>query len=493
MKRVAVLVLNTTVTAEKAAPAQSSVLRSLTANLGGRGKSSIRWDQLEGRRHMIVPMVMLTEGVHVGSQGALLYPGDEIPKAAPVWNHKPIVVYHPQINGVGVSACDPAILNSRKVGVILNTRVDTVVVANAKPAKRSRARLKAEAWLDPEQLKVVDNRVLEALERGDMVEVSTGLWTENEGDAGEWEGERYEAIARNFKPDHLAILPDVVGACSIKDGAGLNRNQAPALNEQSYELLRQLITRALMERLGETASFWVEDVFPSFCVVSKGGKLWRWNYSASDAAVALEGEPEEVVRVTQYRTPDGEIVGNMEERAVNKLALVNAILVANAALGAGAVWVEADRPTLMNMSEKQLQALAPKAEEPKKAEPAPAPVANTAPAPTTPPVPARVPSLNEYVGNAPLEYRDVISEGVRAHAAEKTKLVQTITANQRNQFTAEELATKPMADLRKLALIAEPVQVANFLGLGEPFTPKLNGTDEEPLVAPTMNFSREGR
>lgn len=33
-----------------------------------------------------------------------------------------------------------------------------------------------------------------------------------------------DAVARNHRPDHLAILPDQVGACSLADGAGLIRN-----------------------------------------------------------------------------------------------------------------------------------------------------------------------------------------------------------------------------------------------------------------------------
>jgi hypothetical protein len=37
-------------------------------------------------------------------------------------------------------------------------------------------------------------------------------------------GRQYVGIARNHRPDHLAILPDLKGSCSIADGAGLCRN-----------------------------------------------------------------------------------------------------------------------------------------------------------------------------------------------------------------------------------------------------------------------------
>jgi hypothetical protein len=38
-------------------------------------------------------------------------------------------------------------------------------------------------------------------------------------------GRPYNFVARNYRPDHLAILPDQRGACSIEDGCGLNTNR----------------------------------------------------------------------------------------------------------------------------------------------------------------------------------------------------------------------------------------------------------------------------
>ena len=46
---------------------------------------------------------------------------------------------------------------------------------------------------------------------------------------GDWNGKAYVGIARNYRPDHLAILPDMKGACSIADGAGLCRNHERGL------------------------------------------------------------------------------------------------------------------------------------------------------------------------------------------------------------------------------------------------------------------------
>ena len=178
-------------------------------------KPTVRHDQMEGRDYLVTPAQMITEGVHDGSDGPIFYPADELAKPAVVWNHKPVVVYHPQRNGMPVSACDPTELTTRKVGVLMNT------VFNAKTKK-----LGAEAWLEPDRIAAVDERVADAIENNEMMEVSTGLFMNLDKTPGEWNGEKYVGVARNIQPDHLAILPDVKGACSIEDGAGLLRVNA---------------------------------------------------------------------------------------------------------------------------------------------------------------------------------------------------------------------------------------------------------------------------
>jgi hypothetical protein len=166
--------------------------------------------QLEGRDHLVVPVVMAVEGVLNGSNGALFYPADELEKSVHLWNGRPVVVYHPDMY-ISSFAGNPQIFNKQKVGVLFNARFESKA-------------LKAEAWLDPERLKKVDKRVLEAVQNQKVLEVSTGLFTDNDDATGTFNGKNYIAIARNYQPDHLAILPDQKGACSIADGAGLCRN-----------------------------------------------------------------------------------------------------------------------------------------------------------------------------------------------------------------------------------------------------------------------------
>lgn len=65
--------------------------------------------------------------------------------------------------------------------------------------------------------------MLDALEAGRPMELSTGLFTQNEpAPAGAtFNGRPYDYVARNYRPDHLAVLPDQIGACSLADGCGV--------------------------------------------------------------------------------------------------------------------------------------------------------------------------------------------------------------------------------------------------------------------------------
>ncbi len=187
------------------------MFEQITANFDRR---SIRYESLEGKPHTVIPMVMLVPGVHSGTNGPILYTENELRKAPHSWNLKPVVVTHPMRGGRVVAACDdPAILSKYKVGVILNTHWD----ADAK-------KLRAEAWLENDR---TPDALMDGIHRGTTMEISTGVFTDNEATPGEFRMERYDAVARNLRPDHLALLPNEVGACSVADGCGLQANSAP--------------------------------------------------------------------------------------------------------------------------------------------------------------------------------------------------------------------------------------------------------------------------
>ena len=501
------------------------LLQQITTNLSG----AVRHDQLEGRDYLVVPMVMMTEGVHAGSGGPLYYPADELGKTPAVWNHKPIVIYHPTRNGQGISACEPEVLNTRKVGLILNTKY-------RKGRGKTPGKLTAEAWLEVSRLEAVDNRVLAALEADEITELSTGLYTDNEPSQGDWRGEKYDAIARNYRPDHLAILPDQVGACSVADGAGLLRTNAAqaagiqtavtaavqavlsnlTANSVSFGTIQSGLGQALRAKYGPVApgmwDGWVEDVYEDFVVFQNKGKLWKLGYTAaSDGKVELASvEPTEVRRVTEYRTVDGAYVGNRQAAAptpevlsMDRTKLIDGLI-------ANGGWAADDREFLSGLSDARLALVgreppaAPvgNAKPAQPATPAPAqaaaaPVTNAAPA-AAPAQPAAPQTAEDYINNAPPGIREMLLDQQAAHAAKRAELTGQIVANKACPFTPEQLALKPTSELQQLAnwaaasAPAQPGQVRQPVNYGGAAGGAIQNAavTEEPLVAPVMNFGK---
>lgn len=172
--------------------------------------------QLEGRDHYVVPMVMLTEGVHAGNNGPLLYQNEALTNSVPLWNGKPVVVYHPLMGRAG----SPEVFTKQRVGVVFNASVRN-------------GQLLADAWLDVERLTSVAPKLAQQVIAGNKIEVSTGLQTAKTNLVGVHNGKSYGGVATTIMPDHLALLPGQVGACSIKDGCGMGLT----MNERTTRVL----------------------------------------------------------------------------------------------------------------------------------------------------------------------------------------------------------------------------------------------------------------
>ncbi len=173
---------------------------------------SLRKETLNGVTYLVSNVRMLREGVLNGSRGALFYPIEEISDSVSAWNSMPIVVDHPKRGEKFISARDPKVLNKVGVGFVFNCR-------------QTADSLDGEAWIDLEKLREVDPELARQVEVGEAVEVSTGLQTDNFDESGVFNGKNYTQVAKNYRPDHLALLPGEQGACSIDDGCGLNVNK----------------------------------------------------------------------------------------------------------------------------------------------------------------------------------------------------------------------------------------------------------------------------
>ena len=152
----------------------------------------------EGKEFLVVPVIALTEGVHTGSAGPALYLVDEFGKYIEAWNGSPLPVLHPQRNGIPISANSPEIISEQSVGWFFNAKLED-------------KKLKGELWIDTERAQRIAPEVIDLVQRG-RLEVSTGLWSEDELTSGNWDGKDYDSIIRNIRPDHLALLPGGTGA-----------------------------------------------------------------------------------------------------------------------------------------------------------------------------------------------------------------------------------------------------------------------------------------
>jgi len=186
--------------------------------------AKIKHVEINGRQFIVAPITIYRPGVLVGSNGALYYPPEEIKQVVEQWNGKPLVVYHPKSGSRNVSANSPEIFAKQQIGTFYNSSLD------------KNHGNKGEGWFDVELTKKIDNRIYQALIEGKKIEVSTGLYTDNdEAPKGSNDkGTEYTHIARRYRPDHVAILPDEIGACSIKDGCGVH-NKSQSKNDSTEE------------------------------------------------------------------------------------------------------------------------------------------------------------------------------------------------------------------------------------------------------------------
>lgn len=172
-------------------------------------KAKIRYENFEDVEHLVVPVIAAQQGV----MNNLFYPAEEFRDWVETWNGVPVPISHPMVNGIAVSAKTPRIQELTSVGWFFN-------VEFTKDNK-----LKGEIWINTDKVKKLNAEyILDRFTNNEIMEVSTGLYSNVEMVSGEYNGKKYDAIVRNIRPDHLALLPNEIGACSVEDGCGAMRN-----------------------------------------------------------------------------------------------------------------------------------------------------------------------------------------------------------------------------------------------------------------------------
>lgn len=478
----------------------------ITANLSGKS----RRDRLQGREYLVVPLSLLVPGVLNGSQGPLYYPPEEVSKNPGAWNGVPILVDHPSLRGQPVSARDPDVLNRQWIGYVFRSK--------------AKGKLTAEGWFDREAVERVDNRVMQLLESGQQIELSTGLLTDNErveeGTVTE-DGKPYSAIARNYRPDHLAILPDQIGACSVDDGCGVNVN----VEGLSHDDLQSLLGTKLAEKLGSPSEdLWISEVFDDYFIYRQDKKLFRLGYASNkDEVVLSDQQPVEVKRVTTFEpvtnTKGDDGMSDLTKEARKKIV---EDLIANSCC-----WDEADREVLNGLDDGKLGQLKAQSEKdqqretvlnaatkgftdpggnahtyneekgewetkPKKDDPV---INKKEDKPLTPEEQEK-----EWMGKAPARVKASLAHSESIINRERAILIEQLTVNVKDdegkQRLQRHLESKPLEELHELMALApeaeepRPVSYAGAAGaVGNRQASDFDESDVLPL--PVMNFEEE--
>lgn len=163
----------------------------------------------DGKSYLVVPGVPVQEQV----MNTYFLPSDEIRPED--WEGTPIALRHPQLNNGSVQVPEPDV---PIIGYVTNVSMD--------PSKK---RMLADYYFDEEvTTKYPEGQViLTTIKNGGMVETSTAYWADEDYTPGNFGGRDYKSIHRNLRRDHIAVFPgDQLGACSIQDGCGVNRNMA---------------------------------------------------------------------------------------------------------------------------------------------------------------------------------------------------------------------------------------------------------------------------
>ena len=97
---------------------------------------------LEDKQYLVVPVVMMVEGVHHGSGGAIYHSAEELGKSVNSWQDIAVTIHHPLVGDSYVSVNTDGIAEQYQVGFVSDP-----VMKNEK--------LTAKAYLDVQRLTAI--------------------------------------------------------------------------------------------------------------------------------------------------------------------------------------------------------------------------------------------------------------------------------------------------------------------------------------------------
>lgn len=455
---------------------------------------AVRTEKFEGRDYLVAPVVLAKQGVLHGSGGPIFYGEDELSKFVEAWNGRPVPIYHPENEEGMQSANDPETWATQNVGFIFNTIYDNG--------------LKGEVWLDKLKLEAISPDAYDAVTNARPLEVSTGMFIEVIETPGAYNGITYDAIAVNIRPDHLALLPGLKGACSYEDGCGLRANVAGGettentVEEQHEKRFNPSIVDNLdisgtdfQSLLGmchdavrnyyavtsknQSVYTYLERVTDSEIVYTVEGSGYNdigyykinYEYDKSNNVVKTVGLPVEVERKVTFVEKTGtKPVANVEGGQMDKKVLIDALIAHKASQ-----FTEADRAFLETQDENVLQKMTPVE--------TPTPTVNAVQA-------AEVlkqhlaANSDAFIGLLPKDIQESVRYGQKVHNDRRAELIAHIVGNSNGAVTAELLNEKNTQELEAWAKAFKPV--ANYApqGMGNFHAPVANNEVPDMVLLP---------
>jgi hypothetical protein len=307
----------------------------------------VRTEVFDGVTYKVVPTVMMVEGVHHGSHGAIYHSPEEFGKVPESFNGIPVTLTHPNTEEGYVSANSPQILEQFALGSVFNSHFED-------------NKLKGEVWFVEEKLGAYID-LNERIDNGEVINVSIGIFSEEIEVSGTWRDEQYDSIATNYRPDHLAVLPDEVGACSVADGCGLRVNKKDMsnkekekqelvvnvdntpqvlqqLNKQGYKIDLSVFEEGMQSTLekvrgklysmdNDEAYYYLEDVFDSFLIYRKEDRtninqstMYKRSYTITEGVVTFGDDAQRVNKTVEYVPVSSENNLNNNNLKVNKMS-----------------------------------------------------------------------------------------------------------------------------------------------------------------------------
>ena len=267
-------------------------------------------ENIDGRRIMVTKIKPI-RGDSVMKR--ILYPQDEVATAVPQFENMLAPLGHPHLKGEPVSASHPMAINIFNVGgwvsggildgkdVLANFMLDLQVAEKSDDGKD----------------------LINRIENGNRVGVSTGLFASLENRSGTGEDEQeFDAVAHNLEFDHTAILLHETAAGAHVGTALQNKDDAVIVcNKLTDNDKRSALETVISEKYKSDNSrmLWVQDVVGNSAIFEIDDVLYSIDFIEKEDSVELVGERIEVVKITTYKPNQQEDTPMENKEAIEHL------------------------------------------------------------------------------------------------------------------------------------------------------------------------------